>query len=74
MNRSAGQDPAPGSGVIAEVRPYVHPSQNILVSPGVMGFNNDNPSSGTIYLRVWNQTSSTNVTITVTLTVLKIGD
>ena len=74
VNRSAGQDPAPGSGVIAEVRPYVHPSQNILVSPGVMGFNNDNPRSGTIYLRVWNQTSSTNVTITVTLTVLKIGD
>jgi len=69
INRSEGNDPLPGSGVIAEAR--IDGSQ--LVTPGVMGFNNDNPRTETIYLSI-NNRSGTAQAITVTLTVLKIGE
>ena len=70
VNRSEGNDPAPGSGVIAEAR--IDGTQ--LVTPGVMGFNNDSPTrTETIYLSI-NNRSGSDQAITVTLTLLKIGE
>ena len=69
--RSEGQDPSPGSGVIAEVR--TSGAESILISPGIMGFNNDNPRTDNIYLAVTNR-SGASTTITVTLTALQIGE
>ena len=74
--RSQGTDPTPGSGCIAEV---VHNTYTetleYLVSPGVLGFNNDDPRTNTIYLAVTNYGAQTqNQVISVTLTLLKIGE
>ena len=71
LTRSEGQDPTPGSGVIAEVR--TSGAESILTSPGIMGFNNDNPRTDIIYLSVTNR-SGTSTPITVTLTALQIGE
>ena len=69
--RSEGQDPSPGSGVISEVR--TSGAESILISPGIMGFNNDSPRTDDIYLSVTNRSGSA-TTITVTLTALQIGE
>lgn len=69
--RSEGEDPTPGSGVIAEVR--TSGAESILISPGIMGFNNDSPRTDTIYLAVTNRSGAA-TTITVTLTALQIGE
>jgi hypothetical protein len=69
--RSEGEDPTPGSGVISEVR--TSGAESILISPGIMGFNNDNPRTNNIYLAVTNR-SGASTTITVTLTALQIGE
>ena len=69
--RSEGEDPAPGSGVISEVR--TTGAESILISPGIMGFNNDSPRTDTIYLAVTNRSGAA-TTITVTLTALQIGE
>lgn len=69
--RSEGEDPAPGTGVIAEVR--TTGAESVLISPGIMGFNNDNPRTNTIYLSVTNRSGSA-TTVTVTLTALQIGE
>jgi len=69
--RSEGEDPTPGSGVISEVR--TSGAQSVLITPGIMGFNNDNPRTTTIYLAVTNRTTAA-ASITVTLTALKIGE
>ena len=67
-NRSEGSDPAAGSGVIAETRG----SSSVLISPGVIGFNNDSPSAtDTIYTSVTNRSGNTQ-TITVTLTAIRL--
>ncbi len=70
--RSEGNDPAPGSGVIAECRTS-GANQDVLITPGIMGFNNDNPRTDTIYLSINNRSGSASA-ITVTLTALKIGE
>ena len=70
--RSEGNDPGVGSGVIAECSTY-QTNQSVLVTPGVMGFNNDSPRTDQIYLSVVNNSTSTTA-ITVTLTLLKIGE
>ena len=70
--RSEGNDPGVGSGVIAECSTY-QTNQSVLVTPGVMGFNNDSPRTDQIYLSVTNNSASTTA-ITVTLTLLKIGE
>ena len=70
--RSEGNDPGPGSGVIAECRTS-GPNQDVLITPGIMGFNNDNPRTDTIYLSLNNRSGSASA-ITVTLTALKIGE
>jgi len=43
------------------------------ITPGVMGFNNDDPRTENIYVSINNRSGSA-ATITVTLTVLKIGE
>ena len=69
--RSEGEDPTPGSGVISEVR--TSGAESVLISPGIMGFNNDNPRTDNIYLAVTNRSGAA-TTITVTLTALQIGE
>ncbi len=70
--RSEGTDPTPGGGVIAEVRTSGS-NQSVLLTPGIMGFNNDNPRTTTMYLSVVNRSNAA-AAITVTLTALKIGE
>ena len=75
--RGQGTDPSPGSGCIAEVVHFPPSNEDleILVSPGVLGFNNDDPRTNTIYLAVTNYgAQAPNTTIQVTLTLLKIGE
>ena len=69
--RSEGEDPTPGSGVISEVR--TSGAESVLISPGIMGFNNDSPRTDSIYLSVTNRSGSATA-ITVTLTALQIGE
>jgi hypothetical protein len=58
--RTEGNDPLPGTGVIAEV---ITTAGNLtqLITPGVMGFNNDDPISSTVYIRVTNKDTVTRV-------------
>ena len=58
-------DPDPGSGVIAEVV-TTGISTTALMTPGVVGFNNDTPASTNVYLAVTNKGATTQ-TIDVTL-------
>ena len=58
------EDPQPGSGLIAEVRTETSGTSTFLMSPGVIGWNNNSTSN--IYLAVTNNESS-NLTITVNL-------
>jgi hypothetical protein len=69
VTRSEGQDPVAGSGVITEVR--TTGAQTILITPGVIGFNNDATPNTNIYLSVTNRSGST-TPITVTLTAIRL--
>ena len=71
-NRSVGEDPAAGSGVIAEVVTTAS-SLTQKVTPFVPGGNMDNPVSTNMYVAIQNL-SSTTQTITATLTILKLED
>ena len=62
-------DPDPGAGVIAEV--ITTGGQTILMSPAVMGFNNETSPTTTIPCRVTNKSGSS-AAVTVTLTLIKI--
>ena len=64
-------DPVPGSGVIAEVRSTSSGISTFIMSPGIIGWNNNNPVDNTIYTRVTNNELSSSA-ITVTLTILKL--
>jgi len=68
--RLEGYDPLPGAGVIAEV---ITTSTVLtqLITPGVVGFNNDTITTSTVYLAVTNKDSSSRV-ITVTLNLLQL--
>lgn len=68
-SRAETTDPAPGSGVIAEVITTGSSSQ--IITPAVMGFNNDSPASNNIYAKVVNKGGSATA-ITVTLTLLQL--
>ena len=63
-SRNETTDPTPGSGVIAEAITTGAATQ--LVTPGLIGFNNDGTPSTNVYLRVVNKSGSTQA-ITVTL-------
>ena len=69
-SRAEGTDPAPGSGVIAEVLTSTAGASTFLMSPGVIGWNNDGTPSTTVYAKVTNKDSSAR-TITVTLTLIQ---
>lgn len=63
LSRALGTDPMPGNGILAEV--LVVGTQ--VLSPGVVGFNDDAVLSNKIYVTVTNLSGAT-ATITVTLT------
>jgi hypothetical protein len=69
-SRSQGVDPAPGSGVIAEVI-TTGISTTQIISPFVMGGNLDNPADTTIYASITNLSGSTQA-ITANLTILQL--
>lgn len=70
--RSIGEDPAPGSGVIAEVvTTGLSTSQNI--APFVIGGNMNDPVDTDMYVAITN-TSGQTQTITANLTILKLED
>ena len=72
-SRAEGTDPTPGSGVIAEVLTTAGGASTFVMSPGVIGWNDDGSPSTTIYAKVKNKRSTAGSnTITVTLTVLKL--
>ena len=72
-NRSYLTDPSPGSGLIAEVRTETAGASTFLITPGVIGYNNDVSVGTTIYSAVTNNESSIS-TIRVDLTVVKMED
>ena len=69
INRAQGVDPSPDAGVIAEI--ISTGSTTVLMSPGVIGWNNDATPSTTIYARV-NNTGLSSHAYTVDLTVVKM--
>ena len=69
-SRSEGIDPAPGSGVITEVSTTTSGSTTFLMTPAVLGWNNDGTPSTTVYAKVTNKDSSARA-ITVTLTLIQ---
>ena len=72
-SRTEGTDPAPGAGVITEVSTTTSGASTFLMSPGVIGWNNDSTPAAQIYAKVTNKraTSGSNA-ITVTLTNMKL--
>ena len=68
-SRSIDTDPLPGSGVIAEVITTGASTQ--VLTPAVIGFNDQATPVGTIYLSVTNRSGTTG-TVTVTVTALKL--
>lgn len=72
INRSVGSDPAPGSGVIAEVLTTQAATQ--ILTPFTLGGNTESPVSNVIYLTVENMDTVNNQQITTTLTLLKLED
>jgi hypothetical protein len=70
VSRSVGEDPQPGSGVIAEVI-TTGISTTQIITPFVIGGNLDNPVDTTIYAAITNL-SGTTQTITANLTILQL--
>jgi hypothetical protein len=68
--RLEGTDPLPGSGVIAEVITTLG-FLTQLITPGVIGFNNDTTVADVVYVSVKN-TDSVTSDITVTLSLLQL--
>jgi len=64
-------DPTPGSGVIAEVYTTNTGISTFIMSPGIIGWNDDATPSTNIYARVTNNESSS-ADITVTLTAVQL--
>ena len=71
-SRSVGEDPAAGSGVVAEVV-TTGLSTSIKISPFVPGGNMDSTPSTNMYVAIKNL-SSTSQAITANLTILKLED
>jgi len=68
-SRTQGQDPLPGSGVIAEV--ITTGAETIIIAPGVIGFNNESPVTNVVPTAVTNL-SGGSADITVTLTAVEM--
>ena len=68
-SRTEGTDPAPGAGVLTEVSTTTSGASTFLMSPAVLGWNNDGTPAAQIYAKVTNKRSSSGSNaITVTLT------
>ena len=67
--RSISTDPAPGSGVIAESITAGTGANVTYFTPAVFGYNDDTSVSSNAYLRIYNNSGTTN-TVNVTLTFL----
>ena len=72
-SRTENQDPAPGAGIIAEIITTGPNEQTILMTPTVIGFNNESPVTDSIPVAVTNKGLGL-ATIEVTLTILKLED
>lgn len=68
-SRAEGVDPAPGSGVIAEI--ITTGADTILISPAAIGFNNELTPTTDIPVTVTNK-SGVSTTVTVSLTLLQL--
>lgn len=68
-SRTETTDPTPGSGVITEV--ITTGANTQIITPSVIGWNNDGTPSNNIYLKVVNKSGSS-AAITVTLTLLQL--
>ena len=68
-SRSEGTDPAPGSGVLTEVSTTTSGASTFLMTPAVLGWNDDSTPASQIYAKVVNKRATTGSNaITVTLT------
>ena len=64
-SRNILTDPTPGTGVIAEVVTSGQADQ--LITPGIIGFNDDLSPTDTMYIKIFNNTDTTSdITITIT--------
>jgi len=70
-SRVEGTDPTPGSGVLAEVLTTTPGASTFVMTPGLIGWNDDSTPAATIYAKVKNKDSSARA-ITVTLTVIQL--
>ena len=68
-SRSQGTDPTPGTGIISEI--ITTGVQTQIITPGVVGFNDDATPVPTIYAAVTNLSGDT-TSITVILTLLQL--
>ena len=68
-SRTEGVDPAPGAGVISEV--ITTGAATVIMSPGVVGFNDEVVPTTSIYLAITNKSGASSV-VTATLTILQI--
>tara|TARA_A100001234_G_scaffold121352_1_gene106404 strand:- start:3150 stop:4991 length:1842 start_codon:yes stop_codon:yes gene_type:complete len=69
VNRPIDEDPAPGSGVLAEI--VTTGAQTQLLTPATIGFNDDSPVATNVYMSVTNRSGTTG-TVTVTVDLLKL--
>lgn len=71
-NRSHTTDPTPGSGIIAEVRTTTAGVSTFIMSPGIMGWNNDPTPSDNIWFKITNnETSTANITVSLDIVQLE---
>ena len=71
--RAEGTDPTPGSGVLAEVYTTTAGASTFVMTPGLIGWNDDGTPGTTIYAKVKNKRAAAGSnTITVTLTVVQL--
>ena len=71
--RAEGTDPTPGSGVLAEVYTTTAGASTFIMTPGLIGWNDDGTPGTTIYAKVKNKRAAAGSnTITVTLTVVQL--
>lgn len=66
LGRTQGDDPVPYSGLVADVT--TTGSQELIITPCIIGFNNESPATRTIPCSITNLSgTSTNITLTLTL-------
>ena len=72
-SRAEGTAPAPGSGVLTEISTTTSGSSTFLMTPAVLGWNNDSTPAAQVHAKIVNKraTSGSNA-ITVTLKTLKL--